>query len=389
MKINKAAAKHIQSLIKFFKTLVFASVAALVTQASSAVDAQESRLNQVEKEILEIDSWFAKKEKLKQNWSAELKKADLEVQRLKRKILVTNKNLDSSNDLLKELKGKKSILEKKRLELANSLSKHLRSTYKLKKSSPLKKLLEGESIDKFDQMMRYNRYLTNATNEVIKAYRESLEEIEDSDNLAQTTKEQILKSIGQNEESLLTLSQTIIKRKMLISEVEAQQKNKTLEYNNLVAERETLEELIAGLLTENSTQNIESFLGAKNSLPNPLRGKIHRKFGEKKENGTLPSQGLDILAPVGTPVHAVSPGQIVFSDWLRGFGLLIIIDHGNEYMSLYGNTEAIYKTQGDLVESGELIAEAGNSGGRKQPGIYFEIRHRGQPIDPEPWIQTQ
>ena len=103
----------------------------------------------------------------------------------------------------------------------------------------------------------------------------------------------------------------------------------------------------------------------------------------------MPAQGLDILAPVGTPVHAVSPGQIVFSDWLRGFGLLVIIDHGNDYMSLYGNTEALYKTQGDLVEGGELIAEAGNSGGRQQPGIYFEIRHRGQPIDPEPWIKTQ
>ena len=389
MKINKAAAKHIQSLTKFFKPLVFASAAGLVIQASSAVDAKESRLNQVEKEILEIDSWFAKKKKLKQNWSAELKKADLEVQSLKRKILVTNKNLDSSNDLLKALKGKKSILEIKRLELANSLSKHLRSAYKLKKSSPLKKLLEGESIDQFDQMMRYNRYLTNATNEVIKAYRESLEEIEDSDKLEQATNEKILESIEQNKQSLRTLRQTMIKRKILISEVEAQQKDKTLEYNNLVAERETLEELIEGLLAVDPTQNIESFLRAKNSLPSPLIGKIHRKFGEKKEKDTLPTQGLDILAPVGTPVHAVSPGQIVFSDWLRGFGLLIIIDHGNEYMSLYGNTEAIYKNQGDLVESGELIAEAGNSGGRKQPGIYFEIRHRGQPIDPEPWIQTQ
>ena len=107
---------------------------------------------------------------------------------------------------------------------------------------------------------------------------------------------------------------------------------------------------------------------------------------EKKQDDILASQGVEISAPAGTPVQAIHTGEVVFSDWLRGFGLLLIVDHGNNYMSLYGNTEALLKTQGDQVESGELIAEAGNSGARKESGIYFEIRHRGQPSDPEPWF---
>jgi len=359
------------------------------THATTAIDSQEQRLNQVEKEILAIDRWFAKQKKLKQDWSSELKKADLDVQQLKRKILVTATKLNSSNDLLVELETERSNLEAKRVKLSDSLSKHVRSAYKLQKSSPLKRLLEGESIDQFDQMMRFNRYLTSATKKLLEDYQKSLADIESSDKLAQATNEQIRESIKQNKRSVRLLRQKITKRKALIDELEVQQKDKKLEYRDLVAERESLEQLISELLVAESPQNIEPFLGSRNSLPTPIKGKISKKFGGKEEQDTLISQGLDILAPVGTPVHAISPGQIVFSDWLRGFGLIIIIDHGDDYMSLYANTEVLYKKQGEFVESGELIAEAGNSGGRKEPGIHFEIRHRGRPIDPEPWIKNQ
>jgi len=114
-------------------------------------------------------------------------------------------------------------------------------------------------------------------------------------------------------------------------------------------------------------------------------------YMEMYESGQVgqASQGVEISAPAGTPVQAIHTGEVVFSDWLRGFGLLLIVDHGNNYMSLYGNAEALLKTKGDQVESGELIAEAGNSGARKESGIYFEIRHRGQPIDPEPWFASK
>ena len=128
---------------------------------------------------------------------------------------------------------------------------------------------------------------------------------------------------------------------------------------------------------------------SKTPLIKPLNGKISKRFGEKKKEDILASQGLEISAPAGTPVQAIHTGEVVFSDWLRGFGLLLIVDHGNNYMSLYGNAEALFKKKGDQVESGELIAEAGNSGAQKEPGIYFEIRHRGEPIDPEPWFTAK
>lgn len=389
MNESNTAVANKQSVTKTLKALTSLFIMGLAIQATTAIDSNEQRLDQVEQEILAIDRWFAKQKKLKQDWSSELKKADLEVQQLKRKMLTTSIKLNSSNDLLIKLETQRSNLEAKRIKLSDSLSKHVRSAYKLQKSSPLKRLLEGESIDQFDQMMRFNRYLTSATKKMLEEYQRSLADIEASDELAQTTNEQIRESIKQNNRSVRILRKKITKRKALIDELEVQQKDKKLEYHDLMEERESLEELIRELLVAESPQNLEPFLGSKNSLPNPIQGKISKKFGEKEEQDTLISQGLDILAPVGTPVHAISRGQIVFSDWLRGFGLIIIIDHGNDYMSLYANTEALYKKQGEFVESGELIAEAGNSGGRKEPGIHFEIRHRGRPIDPEPWIKNQ
>jgi septal ring factor EnvC (AmiA/AmiB activator) len=94
-----------------------------------------------------------------------------------------------------------------------------------------------------------------------------------------------------------------------------------------------------------------------------------------------------IEAPGGSEVRAVSHGRVAFADWLRGFGLLIIVDHGDDYMTLYGHNQSLFRTVGDWVEAGEVIAGVGDSGGRDRPGLYFELRHRGQPLDPAQWCQ--
>ena len=98
-------------------------------------------------------------------------------------------------------------------------------------------------------------------------------------------------------------------------------------------------------------------------------------------------QGLNIPASEGTPVRAIHHGRVVFSDWLRGYGLLVIIDHGDGYLSLYGHNQSLLRETGAWVSSGDGIATVGNSGGREQPGLYFEIRHHGQPQDPARWCR--
>ena len=117
----------------------------------------------------------------------------------------------------------------------------------------------------------------------------------------------------------------------------------------------------------------------------PVRGDLIAKFGSKRGEG--PNwKGLFIRAEEGSEVKAVAAGRVVFAEWLRGFGNLIIVDHGSQYMTIYGNNQSVLKHAGDTVKSGDVIASTGNSGGNEQSGLYFEMRHQGRAFDPLSWV---
>jgi septal ring factor EnvC (AmiA/AmiB activator) len=132
----------------------------------------------------------------------------------------------------------------------------------------------------------------------------------------------------------------------------------------------------------------QSFASLRGKLRMPLRGELTAKFGSKRSEG--PSwKGWFIRAAEGSDVRAVAAGRVVYADWLRGFGNLIIVDHGKQYMTIYGNNQAVLKRAGDLVKAGDVIASAGNSGGNEQSGLYFEMRHDGRAFDPLGWVTSR
>ena len=126
---------------------------------------------------------------------------------------------------------------------------------------------------------------------------------------------------------------------------------------------------------------------ARKILEKPLASQVAR-FGAPRLGSLLKWRGVVIDAQPGRPVRAIAYGRVVFADWLRGFGLLLIIDHGDGYMSLYGHNQALYKEAGDWVAPGEVVATVGDSGGEVRPGLYFEIRHDGRPVNPARWCRT-
>jgi septal ring factor EnvC (AmiA/AmiB activator) len=119
-----------------------------------------------------------------------------------------------------------------------------------------------------------------------------------------------------------------------------------------------------------------------------VQGNIKKLFGRQKPLSDLRWQGIMIYAPAGNHVRAVSRGRIAFADWLRGLGNLVIIDHGNSYLSLYGHNESLFKSAGEWVESGDIISSIGSSGGQQKPGLYFEIRKKGKPQNPTRWCKA-
>ncbi|KAF1047376.1 MAG: Murein hydrolase activator EnvC [Herbaspirillum frisingense] len=130
------------------------------------------------------------------------------------------------------------------------------------------------------------------------------------------------------------------------------------------------------------------FASLRGQLRLPVKGDLTSKFGARHGDGPT-TRGLFIRASEGAEVRAVAAGRVVFADWLRGFGNLIIVDHGNQYMTIYGNNQSVLKRAGDVVKAGEAIATAGNSGGNEQSGLYFEMRHQGRAFDPLGWVTTR
>ena len=155
----------------------------------------------------------------------------------------------------------------------------------------------------------------------------------------------------------------------------------------LVPKVPTGNELARLASVQEGTSN-QAFARLRGRLSTPLKGEVVARFGSPREGGPA-SKGWLIRAAEGTPVHAVAAGRVVFADWLRGFGNLIIVDHGGQYLTIYGNNQAVLKHAGDQVFSGEAIASAGNTGGREQSGLYFEMRFQGRAFDPNGWVTSR
>jgi septal ring factor EnvC (AmiA/AmiB activator) len=157
-------------------------------------------------------------------------------------------------------------------------------------------------------------------------------------------------------------------------------------------DEQKLEALVAGLREELESipaleEQAQSFASLRGTLQWPSSGRLLHQFGAKRESDNQSWQGVLIGTDTGAPVTAVSHGRVAFADWLRGFGLLLIIDHGEGYMSLYGRNQSLFKEVGDWVAAGELIAVVGTSGGEEETGLYFEIRNNGIPMNPARWCQ--
>mgnify|MGYP001815372029 CR=1 FL=1 len=138
-----------------------------------------------------------------------------------------------------------------------------------------------------------------------------------------------------------------------------------------------------------SSANNSEFRKLKGKLRLPVIGELTNRFGRPRKDSGLSWKGLFIAASPGGEVKAIASGHVVYADWLRGFGNLLILDHGSGYMSLYGNNEALFRQVGDRLGAGETIATVGNSGGNPDSGLYFELRHKGKPFDPLPWVNLK
>lgn len=333
-----------------------------------------------------LDKWFSDAEKKRAIWLVELQRQDRDIAHLNQQVANIQTKVALTDSELQQLREHQTTLNKQRATQAALIANHVAAAYRLTGQDFLKQLLNQESPDKFARMIRYHRYFSETRLEVLAEYQDTLTSLETTN--AALTQQQELQNAQQK--SLLgeqtELSDERGGRAKLIGLLDAETQSKTEDYKRLKKDRVRLAQLLTELREQASELDGTAFAKAKGTLPMPLTGRVRHAFGAKRADGRLTWHGIDIASPHGRPVTAVYRGRVIFSDWLRGFGLLTILDHGSDYMTLYGHADVLHKKIGDWVESGETIAGAGNSGGTRDSGIYFEVRHKGKPKDPISWL---
>ncbi len=354
--------------------------------ATPDADETAAQLKATLERLNALDEWFSEAEERRAIWLVDLQRQDRDIAKLNQAVTNVRERVQATDAELEQLLTQQQTLNEQRQLQAQLIAEHVAAAHRLTGQDFLKQLLNQESPDKFTRMIRYHRYFSESRLEALAEYQDTLVALEDN---RYALDEQQARQKDQQAE-LMSEQQTLAgdrqSRARLIDQLDSETESKTAEYERLEKDRVRLEELLAELRRRATELDGTAFAEAKGSLPMPLTGRVRHAFGSARADGRLRWHGIDIAATEGTPVTAVFRGRVIFADWLRGFGLLTILDHGSEYMTLYGHADVLYKKVGDYVESGEVIAAAGNSGGKKDSGVYFEVRHQGQPKDPISWV---
>ncbi len=295
---------------------------------------------------------------------------------------------------LRGLQGQRTIAQNDLGNQTKGLEAQVKAAYAMGRDSYLKLLLNQNDPATVSRVLVYYRYLNEARVQQIdriKAGLATLRQVEDQ--ITKRTRElEALRTAQAEQKRVLETSRT--RRAQVLASLNRQVRDQTGKIARLRRDERRLERLLEQLQEYLTDTPLVPALKArfrenKGNLPLPAKGKILGRFGAPKSFGKLRWKGVFLAGRVGQDVISVAYGRVAFADWLRGFGLLLILEHGDGYMTLYGHNQSLYVQVGDWVQAGQVVASMGNTGDAPQAGVYFEIRQKGQPRDPLKWCRVQ
>jgi septal ring factor EnvC (AmiA/AmiB activator) len=319
-----------------------------------------------------------------------LREQELAIAEVARQVQALDQELAARQARLGELEARKAELVTALAAQREALAALLRSAYMLGQHEELKLLLQQDDMAAIARVLAYHRYFQRARVERIDALLTDLRELDAVEESIQAEAREIDRNRADRAAERERLAAERAAREELVARIDDRLGDQAARIAALGKDEAALSSLLERLRDifadiPRQLPQVEPFASAKGRLGWPLRGRILTAFGGKDESGR-PSSGILIASDPGTPVRAVSHGRVAFADWLRGYGLMIIVDHGDGWLSLYGGNETLSKGVGDWVDTGQPIATSGSSGGQRKPGLYFELRAKGKPVDPRGWL---
>ncbi|NVZ97513.1 murein hydrolase activator EnvC [Pseudomonas sp. D6002] len=431
------------------RALITLALVCLLQPAFADERAQtQQQLDATRQDITELKKLLGKLQEEKSGVQKDLRGTETEMGKLEKQVQELQKELKKSESELERLDAEKKKLQSARVEQQRLIAIQARAAYQNGRQEYLKLLLNQQNPEKFARTLTYYDYLSKARLEQLKSFNETLRQLanveqeianQQSQLLDQKTaldsqRDELDKVRKERQQALAKLNDDVKARDAKLQAREQDQADlgkvlKTIEETlarqareaeqarqkalqaqqeaEKKREREAAEAVASattdapaprkparaapGPLVSSAGESFGGpFASARGKLPWPVDGRLLARFGETRGDDTRAKwDGVMISAGAGTQVHAIHGGRVVFADWLRGAGLLVILDHGNGYLSLYGHNQTLLKAAGDVVKAGESISTVGNSGGQDTPALYFAIRQQGRPSDPAQWCRTQ
>ncbi len=354
---------------------------------SAFAQQDEQKLEALQSELKERQQALADSQASAEELQEVLKQSELEISRVARTLEQTREALTANEKEQSTLKQTQSTLRQAILNQQDMLASQLRSAFMAGHYDYAKMLFYQDDARKFERVVTYYQYLSKARQQAITEFRDNVEELK-AVNARLAEKAQELTE-------LLAAQQTqranLVARQQDRQATLAKLNKKIASDNERIAQlRQSEQALIQAIeeaqrRAERETQTLSGLAGVKGKLAAPVDGRVRRLFGLRRQ-GQLRWKGIVIESNEGSAVKVVSGGRVLYADWLRGFGLVTIVDHGKGYMSVYGHNQALLKQSGDNVSTGDTIALVGQSGGQSYPNLYFEIRHKGKALNPSKWL---
>jgi septal ring factor EnvC (AmiA/AmiB activator) len=373
--------------------LVALCIAIAVPQAWTASSpdpaAKEAELKQVRGKIESIRKSIQAEAERRDSLAAQVRKAELQVQSAREQLADVRQRRKAAEDRLQELQTDKEKTQKQIDDEREALAGELRVAYVNGQQEQTKLLLNQQDPSQLGRMMVWYAYMGRARAERLTAISEHLAHLELLSEKITTEAAQLKQLEDEQTRQVGSLASARDKRRTTLAEVQSRIRNRNDELAKTQRDAQALEKLVEQLrraIQEFPDLGDAPFAKVRGKLPWPAKGNLLARFGQLRSGGPLKWQGIVIGADRGAQVRAPFPGRVVYADWLPGLGLLLVLDHGGGFMTLYGHNEQLYRRVGDRVSPGDPIGVVGDAPGFGRAGLYLEIRKGRQPLDPLPFL---
>ncbi|BCV43026.1 murein hydrolase activator EnvC family protein [Shewanella algae] len=349
---------------------------------ASDLERRQSELKALQSQITAQQNALRDTGKQREKLLQLLKKDEQAIADAARKVNQTENALSDAEKRLSELKQRAAQLDKLKESQQQTLAKQLTSAYLAGNHDYSKMLLNQQDPATIERMLAYYDFLNKARMQAIEQLKQTRQELSAVQQSEQQERNRLNKLVLDQKAQSKRLNQEQDQRQQTLKELQRTISSKASELEQLQIEEASLKRVVEQALTAmRDSPSMDGLTKSRGSLNWPTKGRIKNSFGSQR-SGNVRWKGVMLSAPEGQSISAVAAGKVIYADWLRGFGMVLVVDHGKGFMSLYGHAQALLKDAGDTVKAGEAVALVGRSGGQTEPGLYFEIRHKGQAVDP-------